>query len=197
MNKMSMRPLLNAFRDFLSLREESQIHEWFDGFDWKLSERSHTGNSIHAARHLGSVVADDGRKAEGRLIDAFKSASEGLAWLQSYTPEDFGAYFTDNYAHVELIGTRGHFVSDEIAAGFVLYGPHIDYPNHWHVAEEIYIPLTGNGLWSSDNDDYQKRRAGEFIFHESNMPHAIKTDVTPMLAIWIWHGGDLAQKGNY
>ncbi len=90
--------------------------------------------------------------------------------MQSYTPDDFGPYFTDNYAHVELIGTKGHFASNEIAAGMVQYGPQIDYPNHWHVAEEIYIPLTGNGLWSSDNEAYRQPQGGRV--HFSRIQHA-------------------------
>lgn len=193
---MTVKPLLNAFRDYLSLREEPVLHEWMDCFDWKLNERNLSPNPLHAIRHLPNVEPHAG-KGEMRLVRAFLEHASQLHWMQSYTADDFGQYFVDNYAHVELIGTRGHFASSEIAAGLVQYGPGIDYPNHWHVAEEIYIPLTGNGLWSSDNSDFINRKSGEFIFHESNMHHAIKTKDTPMLALWIWRGGDLAQKGNY
>ena len=193
---MSVKPLLDTFRDYLSLREEDVIHDWFDRFDWKLNERNVSSNALHASRHIDNVEEHAGR-GELRLVKSFIEHLSKLQWLQSYKPEDFGSYFTDNYAHVELIGMRGHFMSDKIAAGFVLYGPQVDYPNHWHVAEEIYIPLTGTGFWSSDNADYINHKAGEFIFHESNMPHAIKCEDKPMLALWIWHGGDLAQKGNF
>ncbi|MGB7285936.1 MAG: dimethylsulfonioproprionate lyase family protein [Salaquimonas sp.] len=193
---MSVKPLLDAFRDYLSLRDEPIVHEWLDRFDWKLSERNLLPNPLYAMRHVKETEAHTG-KTEARLVRSFIEYADRLHWMQSYKPEDFGQYFTDNYAHVELIGTKGHFASNEIAAGIVQYGPDIDYPNHWHVAEEIYIPLTGNGLWSSDNEPYLARKAGEFVFHESNMPHAIKTDDTPMLALWVWRGGDLAQKGNY
>lgn len=193
---MSLKPVLDAFRDYLSLRDEPVVQEWLGRFDWKLSERNLSPNLLHAVRHLPNVEAHVG-KGETKLVKTFLEHAPKLHWMQSYTPEDFGPYFTDNYAHVELIGTKGHFASNEIAAGLVQYGPNIDYPNHWHVAEEIYIPLTGNGLWSSDNEPYVSRKAGEFIFHESNMPHAIRTEDTPMLALWVWRGGDLAQKGNF
>lgn len=193
---MSIKPLLDAFRDYLSLRDEEMVRDWLSGFDWKLSERNLAPNPLHAMRHLPDVEPYCG-KGEKRLVQCVIEYGPKLHWLQSYTPDDFGPYFTDNYAHVELIGTRGHFVSNEIAAGIVQYGPKIVFPDHWHIAEEIYIPLTGNGHWSSDNDYYVNRKAGEFIFHESNMHHAIKTEETPMLALWVWRGGDLAQKGNY
>ena len=195
-NIMSVKPLLNAFRDYLSMRDESVVHDWFGRFDWKLNERNLTPNPLHAVRHLSDTQAHAGRGEIG-LVRSFLEHAHQLHWMQSYTADDFGQHFVDNYAHVELIGTKGHFSSNEIAAGIVQYGSNIDYPNHWHVAEEIYIPLTGNGLWSSDNEPFRKRKAGEFIFHESNMAHAIKTEDTPMLALWVWRGGDLAQKSDY
>ncbi len=193
---MSVKPLLDAFRDYLSLRDEPVVRDWFDRFDWKLNERNLLPKPVHATRHLPDVAAHAGR-TEARLVRTFIEYGDKLHWLQSYGAADFGQYFVDNYAHVELIGTKGHFANTEIAAGLVLYGPGIEYPNHWHVAEEIYIPLTGDGYWSSDHSDYAKRKAGEFVFHDSNMPHAIKTNDTPMLALWVWRGGDLAQKSDY
>ena len=193
---MTVRPLLDAWRDYLSMRPEPVVEDWFGRFDWNLSERDLPTEKLHAVRHLADCAPHVG-KAETRLANCFLEYADRLNWMQMYGPEEFGRYFTDNYAHVELLGTRGHFVSDEIAGGIVLYGPQVDYPNHWHVAEEIYIPLTGNGLWSSDNADYVRQAAGTFIFHESNMPHATKCEDTPLLALWVWRGGDLAQKGNY
>jgi len=193
---MTVKPLLDAFRDYLSLRDEAVVREWLSDFDWRLSERNLSPKLLDAARHLPDVEANAGR-GEARLVRAFLECAPQLHWMQSYSVDDFGQHFFDNYAHVELIGTMGHFDSNEIAAGLVLYGPEIDYPDHWHVAEEIYIPLTGNGLWSRDSEPHVKRTAGEFVFHESNMPHAIKTGDTPLLAMWVWRGGDLAQKGDF
>jgi hypothetical protein len=193
---MTVKPLLDAFRDYLSLRDEPVVQEWLGRFDWKLSERNLPPRTFSATRHLPGIEVQVG-KGEKRLVRTFLDHAPQLHWMQSYTADDFGQHFFDNYAHVELIGTMGHFASSEIAAGLVLYGPQIDYPDHWHVAEEIYIPLTDNGWWSRDRETFAKRKSGEFIFHDSNMPHAMKTDDTAMLALWIWRGGDLAQKGDY
>ncbi|MEZ5791072.1 MAG: dimethylsulfonioproprionate lyase family protein [Nitratireductor sp.] len=193
---MTMRPLLEISRNYVMARPEPVVAQWFDGFDWNLEERKLPALPLEPIRHLPGVISHAGSN-EQALTMAFVEAGPNLNWRRSYTPEDFGQYFFDNYAHVELIGTKGHFASEKIAAGLVLYGPHIDYPNHWHVAEEIYIPMTGNGEWSSDNQPHQNRAAGEFIFHTTNMPHAIRCGETPMLALWAWRGGDLAQKGNY
>jgi hypothetical protein len=193
---MSHRQLLDAFRSYLETRDEPQVGDWFAGFDWHREEHPLPAATTSAIRHLAGVLDHCGAR-ERRLAEEFVRSGQRLHWIRSYTASDFGQYFHDNYAHVELIGPRGHFHSDAIAAGLVLYGPLIHYPNHWHAAEEIYIPLTGNGYWSSDDGPLALRAAGALIFHTTNMRHEIKCGETPVLALWAWRGGDLAQKGNY
>ena len=41
------------------------------------------------------------------------------------------------------------------------------------------------------------RKAGSFIFHESNMRHAIRAGGAPLVALWVWCNGDLRQKADY
>ncbi|WP_075997182.1 dimethylsulfonioproprionate lyase family protein [Salaquimonas pukyongi] len=193
---MSIKPLFDSFRDYLSLRDEPVAREWLDGFDWCLSERNLAPRHVTASRHL-DAAADHAGRAEGALLARFSEFAGQLHWKQMYTAEDFGQDFLDNYAHVELIGPEGHFMSEEIAAGLVVYGPGLDYPEHWHVAEEIYIPLTHDGLWSADGAPLAPRKAGSFIFHESNMRHAIRAGSATLVALWVWRNGDLRQKADY
>lgn len=193
---MSLKPLLDAFQDYLALRPEPKVREWVGGFDWNLSERNLVANHPVAERHLENVLDICG-SGERRLVEAFVSASDRLHWFQSYDASDFGQEFVDNYAHVELIGTRGHFVSDQLAGGLVLFGPGLEYPDHWHVSEELYFPMTGGALWSRDSESFVERNSGEFIFHESNMPHAMTMQTKPLLALWMWRGNVLVQKSDY
>jgi len=117
-----------------------------------------------------------------------------LAWSQTYSSEDFGSKFLKRYGWVELVGTRGVIASNRIACGFLLLGPEIEYPLHRHEAEEVYVPLTGRTYWMHNNGGWISREAGLPIYHETWMPHAIRTDAVPLLAIYLWQGGDLAQK---
>ena len=193
---MSVKPLFDAFRDYISLRDEEPVRDCFDRFDWKLSERSLEPLALPGTNHLDNVLEDTGG-GEKRLVNQLLQSRPQLHWRRSYTTDDFGQAFFDNYCFVELIGTRGHFASDEIAAGIVLFGPGISYPNHWHVAEEFYFPLTSDALWSRDDGPYETRKSGEFIHHESNMPHAMKPQDAPLLAAYVWRNGDLAQKSDF
>lgn len=193
---MSAKRLFNAFQDYFSLRPEETIREWLDPFDWNLSQRNLPANYLPAADHLFGILPHVG-KGERRLVEAIIDAKDALHWRRSYTNDDFDEAFINGYGHVEILGTRGHFASDELAAGIVMFGPETHYPQHWHVAEEVYIPLTSGALWSRDEGPYEVRNSGEFIFHESNMHHGMTMESAPLLAAYIWRGGDLAQKGNY
>ena len=85
---------------------------------------------------------------------------------------------------------------DKIAAGFLILGPGIVYPDHHHVAEEIYIPLTGgtDGAWATAA--FRRREAGEIIHHRSNVSHAMRTGEEPLLALYLWRGGPLAPRST-
>ena len=83
-----------------------------------------------------------------------------------------------------------------MAAGFLILGPGIVYPDHHHVAEELYIPLTGGTEWRMGEGAFTLREAGEIIHHPSNVNHAMRTGEEPLLALYLWRGGPLAQKST-
>lgn len=43
---------------------------------------------------------------------------------------------------------------------------------------------------------FHVRQAGEVIHHASNVSHAMRTGDEPLLALYIWRGGPLAQKST-
>ncbi|MEM7067272.1 MAG: dimethylsulfonioproprionate lyase family protein [Pseudomonadota bacterium] len=193
---MTTKPLLNAFRDYLSLRAEKKVQEWVSAIDWNMSERNLPAVRLPAERHLNGIDEFVGR-GEKNLVNTFADLAPNLHWLQSYKAEDVGEHMIANYGFVELLGTRGHFSNNEFAGGVGIFGPGIHYPNHWHVAEECYFTLTGGGLWGRDDGPLVERAAGEFVFHESNMHHEMKVKDIPLLVAYLWRGGDLAQKSDF
>ena len=69
-------------------------------------------------------------------------------------------------------------------AGTLVLGPDTYYPPHHHVAEEIYVPLTGGAEWRMGDAEFTKRDAGEVIYHASNVSHAMRTGNEPLLALY-------------
>lgn len=185
--------LLQAFGDYLSARD-AELPANFAGAMARVgAQRTLQPRGLACLRHLDRAARIAGA-GEGRMAAILATGSTDLAWGQTYGAGDFGGNFLDNYGWVELAGTRGHFASDAVAAGFLLLGPETHYPDHHHVAEEVYIPLTGGTAWSRGGGDAVTRAAGEIIHHPSGVSHAMRTGEEPLLALYLWRGGDLAQR---
>ncbi|PZM13006.1 dimethylsulfonioproprionate lyase family protein [Rhizobium tubonense] len=185
--------LLNGFRNYLESLNDDGLSRFSDGFNWEMTERKLAPRILPVVGYLETPAPNVG-SAEMELLAGLKAAAGVLQWGQTYGAGDFGADFLERYGWVELFGTRGHFESGEMAGGFLMLGPEIVYPDHHHVAEEIYIPLTEGSLWSKDGGAFQPRTAGEIIHHPSDIRHAMQTRIEPLVAIYLWRGGPLAQK---
>jgi uncharacterized RmlC-like cupin family protein len=134
--------------------------------------------------------------ATAELVSAFVAAAPTLDWRQTYSVEDFGARFLQRYGWTEVVGSRGPIASAKIACGFLLLGPDIEYPAHAHEAHEIYFPLAGEAFWMRDRGEFAAHAPGAIIEHQPWTPHATRTRDDPMLALYIWRGGDLAAKST-
>lgn len=162
----------------------------------ELPERALGATSLPCLCHLDACAASAEGVPGEELARLLADRGQRLHWGQTYTASDFGQDFIDNYGWLELVGTRGHFVDDKIACGFLLLGPDVHYPDHHHEAEEIYIPLTGGALWRKGDGEFVARGAGEVIHHSSNVNHAMKTGDDPLLALYLWRGGPLAARST-
>jgi hypothetical protein len=152
-------------------------------------------NTLPVLSYLPEVVAETNVETE-RIIKMLKISAKHLRWGQTYTAVDFGPTFLEKYGWAELIGLRGPIDSKNIACGFLLLGPDIEYPKHSHEADEVYVPLTSQTLWVQGFDDWVSRPSGVPIYHGSLLTHGMRTESTPLLALYLWRGGNLTQKSN-
>ncbi len=182
-----------AFCNYLLSRSDLTLRRFIEGFDWSMEERSLVAHDLPVVRNLREI-RHPGNGAEGALFDKLLRAADMMHWAQTYSISDFGGDFLERYGWVELFGTRGHFASEEMAGGFLLLGRGVHYPDHHHTAEEIYIPLTDGSLWSKDGQPFLPHWSGGIIHHPSNIRHAMRTEDEPLVALYLWRGGPLAQK---
>lgn len=129
-----------------------------------------------------------------RLVARLHQVQAQLKWSQTYRAEDFGAGFLDRYGWTELIGARGPVASETLACGFLLLGPDVEYPDHYHRAEELYIVLSGTAMWRRGAAPWREQPPGTVVHHPPNVLHAMRTSREPLLALYLWRGGDLTQK---
>jgi hypothetical protein len=185
--------LLACFQAHLSSRNDDLVARFTAGFEWDMAERKLEPHILPVVGYLKDIAPNAGTPA---LLTALAAAAKVLHWGQTYGAGDFGEDFLLRYGWVELFGTRGHFASEDMAGGFLLLGPDTVYPDHHHVALEIYIPLTEGSLWSKDGGAFQPRAAGEIIHHPSDIRHAMQTRTETLVALYLWRGGPLAQKSR-
>jgi len=187
--------LLRELRGYLESVEDSVARDAIAGIDWAMPARSLEPRGLACLRHLDRIAAL-APPAIQPLARFVADNRDALRWGQTYSAADFGQGFIDNYGWLEVFGTRGHFVNDAVAGGVLILGPDIVYPDHHHIAEEIYIPLTGGTEWRMGEGGFQPRAAGEVIHHASNVSHAMRTGKEPLMALYLWRGGPLAQKST-
>ena len=128
------------------------------------------------------------------LVAALVAAAPMLQWRQTYTSADFGADFLKSYGWTEFIGLRGPIPSSSLACGVLLLAPGLTYPPHAHQAEELYLPLSGVAEWQMGDADFATVQPGQVIHHAPWVPHAMRCGAEPMVALYLWRGGDLAAK---
>jgi hypothetical protein len=187
--------LLERFHAYLDAVDSVLVQDAVARIDWDMPARPLEPHLLPCLRLLDRIVelAPPGANPLARLVVEHRG---DFRWGQTYSEADFGKEFVDNYGWLEVFGTRGHFVNDEVAAGLLVLGPDIVYPDHHHVAEEIYIPLTGGTEWRMGEGSFRVREAGEVIHHASNVNHAMRTGMEPLMALYIWRGGPLAAKST-
>jgi mannose-6-phosphate isomerase-like protein (cupin superfamily) len=133
------------------------------------------------------------------LLQTFARHNHRLHWEQSYRRQDglLPDAMLDAYGFAEIIGLRGPFVSDRIRAGIAVWGPHIDYPQHRHRAEEVYVLLCGSAQFRFASDAPETRRRGDVVFVESNQRHGFCTTDESLVVYYLWQSGDLRQMSRF
>jgi quercetin dioxygenase-like cupin family protein len=70
---------------------------------------------------------------------------------------------------------------------FMVYmPPHFYYPWHHHPAEEMYMVVSGNGVFKRKDCPDERLTEGDTSFHHSNQPHAMETLDDPVLCLVAW-----------
>lgn len=172
--------------------------------DWPASRDSRPAAQLDAVslpvlRWLPRIAADlEARtpRIGSALVCALCRAAPLLAWRQSYTLNQVGTAFLENYGWTELLGPRSQEMPGQIACGLLLLGPHTLYPHHRHEAEEIYVPLYGTAEWQQGDAIWRQRAPGALIHHRSEEAHAMRTDAEPLLALYLWRGANLSEQAR-
>ena len=149
-----------------------------------------------AADLLPHALARIERPALAPLRDAIAGAAGLFHWRQNpnYTAANMGVAFMAGYGYVEFAGPKeALFHAADIRVGLLLLGPRLHYPAHAHPAEEIYHPLTEDGLWRRGQEDWRTVPAGRAIHHPPMIVHETKATESTLLALYCWRGNTVTE----
>jgi mannose-6-phosphate isomerase-like protein (cupin superfamily) len=191
--------LLESVSNFTLEHPHPQVHDFKSamrnwGTDWKATNPEYLP--------AGDILADAVGRCDAtaqQLVETFARHNQRLRWEQSYRKQDglVPEAMLAAYGFAEIIGLRGPFVSDRIRAGIAIWGARVDYPQHQHQAEEIYIVLAGSAEFSFGGNAAQTRRAGDVVFVESNRRHGFRSADESLVVFYLWQAGDLRQTSSF
>jgi len=188
--------LLGKIRAVIETLPSETAALFLDDWPAPVVSRTVTPATLPVLHWLGQAAAD---APPGALAGLSQSASESattLAWQQTYRSGEVSPTFLDRYGWVEVFGLKGPVAGERIAGGLLLLGPATMYPPHAHVAEELYVPLSGSAEWQAGDSPFVRREPGSAIWHGSGVAHAMRTAEAPLLALYLWRGSGLEQSAQ-
>ena len=160
--------------------------------DEVMAKDSFVETSIEAERITGCKWVDGGLEllepARPDLVSAVRSIKDHLHWKANAAyPEDrFPDGYFDDWAFTQVIGPGGIFDADDLMMGMFAMGPDIFYPQHYHLAPELYYTLTGTHGWQRGDGPWDTHASPKMIWHEANEVHATDVGSEPFLSVWVW-----------
>lgn len=115
------------------------------------------------------------------IADRLTALVHHLSWTADYPSHPI---LKDRFAHAVIARSDGALV------GCNLLGPHVAYPPHAHLADEIYLPVSDSRavFWQATTDTDTRATPGTPITHAPSEPHALTTQAHPALNLWLQHG---------
>jgi quercetin dioxygenase-like cupin family protein len=172
---------------FLALLAQSHIGEL-------TSRPTGAGSKLPVCVHWRRAIEAAHGEPSCRMAAALDELGDHLNWVQSehYVRSPPSANFIDNYGYAVIAGPPEIVPplasADKIATGLILFGPQTCYPLHRHPAIEIYYVVSGHAEWWRGDGPWQEKPPGSLIYHESWIPHGMRTSDEPLIAAYLWKG---------
>jgi len=115
------------------------------------------------------------------MVNNVIELADDLPWYQRPVANNQG--FMAGHVNAQIIGPEGLEVRQDLIVGVTLMRPNIDYPDHHHEPEELYLVLS-DGRWRQDNGDWHTPGLGGLVHNSSDLMHGMKSVNTPLFAIW-------------
>ncbi len=125
-----------------------------------------------------------GPPAVRALTDAFIRIAPDIPWYQR--PEPAFPDFMGGHANAFIVSPRGVEKRAKTIVGATWMAPGLQYPDHHHPPEELYIALS-DGEWRQDEAPWRSPGLGGLVHNPGNVTHSMRSKSEPLLTIWcLW-----------
>ena len=106
-----------------------------------------------------------------------------LTWWHRTADVEPASPFAHAHANATLIGRGGLEERDDVWVGISLMSPGIEYPQHNHPPEEVYLVMSP-GHWQQNAGEWFEPGIGGLVHNTPNILHAMRSGSAPLLATW-------------
>jgi quercetin dioxygenase-like cupin family protein len=148
----------------------------------RLPACDHLATALATARAAGGHVAP--------LADALAAIEPALTWRRRAGAEGAALDFRDGHANAVIVGPGGLEPRDDAMVGVSLMAPAVQYPDHRHPPEEVYVVLSP-GEWRQGDGPWHAPGPGGLVHNPPGIVHAMRSGEAALLAIWcLWVAGE-------
>jgi hypothetical protein len=117
------------------------------------------------------------------LASAFAQIERQLRWTRRGSAEINEQTFWNGHSNAVILGPGGLETRDDLWIGVTVMAPGVQYVDHHHAPEEVYLSLTPGEWWNAEMDWTDPGPTGA-IYNPPGIAHAMRSGVGPFLALW-------------
>ncbi len=145
---------------------------------------------VPACRYIDDALSDATRTDHPAADHARALAAlvPDLTWYTRPGSDTADDSFATSHANATIVGNGGLARCPNVRIGVSLLAPNVQYPDHRHPPEEIYVALS-LGDWRQDKGPWHEPGPGGIVYNPPSILHAMRAGSMPLLATWcLWNG---------
>lgn len=120
---------------------------------------------------------------------ALRPFLDSVSWYQIFDSTHVSDSLATGLIAGQIVGGRGHLISNDLYLGLFLLAPDITYPLHQHASLEIYCVLSGAvSIRHGRAKPARRIQAGGHSVTPPQQVHELRTDDEACLIAYIWTG---------
>jgi len=117
------------------------------------------------------------------LAASFAAIEGQLRWIRRVSAGIDDHAFWNGHANAVILGPGGLEARDDLWVGVTVMAPGVQYVDHHHAPEEVYLSLTPGEWWNTSQDWTDPGPTGA-IYNPPGISHAMRSGAEPLLALW-------------